>query len=255
MTTPNERDPWRRDEEEEPDPAMSTGWLLWLALIVGAGLSIWFLASKFSYAVSSRDDWIDVVRLVGVLALVSSGVVFVRRVNVGEAVRNIAIWVAVAAVLVLGYSFRGEIAGLGARLGERIGGELMPTRARAIADGELRLRAGIDGHFHVDADVNGAPVRFLIDTGASGIVLTRADARRAGFDADALRFTQSFETANGRGRGAPVRLEQIAIGPAAYRDVAASVNDAPLSTSLLGISFLERLRSFEVRGDVMILRW
>ena len=250
MNTPKERDPWRRDEEvaERASPA---GWLLWLALAVGFGLLIWFLAARFSYALVGRDDWIDVVRLVGILALVSSGVVFVRRVNVGEAVRNIAIWVAIGAVLLLGYSFRGEIAGVG----QRIRADLLPHEAVVVAEGVLRVNVGADGQFHVVAVVNGVSVKFLIDTGASDIVLTRTDARRAGFDPQRLRFTRVYQTANGIGRGAPIVLDTIGIGPNSLRDVRASVNDAAMSTSLLGVAFLGRLESYEVRGDVMLLRW
>ena len=70
-----------------------------------------------------------------------------------------------------------------------------------------------------------------------------------------MRFSQVYETANGFGRGAPIRLDSIGIGPNAFFDMPASVNDADMSSSLLGVAFLGRLESYEVRGDTMLLRW
>lgn len=247
---PEDRNPWERD----PPPGhqrRSLGLWLWLGLIAGVGLLVWFLSSQFAYQSTSGDDWAHIIRLMGVLALVSSGLIFLRRINVRETARNIAIWVGIAAILLLGYSFRNEFAGLG----DRIMGELLPHQAIETGDRELRINAGVDGHFHVVAHINGAPVKFLIDTGATDIVLSREAAARAGYDVDNLRFTRRYRTANGIGYGAPIRLDNIAIGPVGFADMPASVNDAPMSSSLLGISFLERLRSYEVRGSVMLLRW
>ena len=247
---PENRNPWER--EPPPDSkGRSFGLWLWLGLIGGVGLLVWFLATQFAYQPTTDDDWAHIIRMMAVLALVSSGLIFLRRINVRETARNIAIWVGIAAVLLLGYSFRNEFA----TVGDRIMGELLPHQAIEVGERELRINAGAGGHFHVVAHVNGEPVRFLIDTGATDIVLNREAAQRAGYDVGSLRFTRPYRTANGIGYGAPIRLDSIAIGPFGVADMPASVNDAPMSSSLLGISFLERLRSYEVRGSVMLLRW
>jgi clan AA aspartic protease (TIGR02281 family) len=124
-------------------------------------------------------------------------------------------------------------------------------------EGELEyvVRAGSGGHYLIEAVVNGAPVTFLVDTGASNIVLTTEDAERLGLQPATLRFTQRFATANGETRGAPVVLREIRIGQFSLFDVAASVNEAPLPVSLLGMSFLKQLNGYEVNDGRLILRW
>jgi aspartyl protease family protein len=93
----------------------------------------------------------------------------------------------------------------------------------------------------------------MVDTGASDVVLSPADARRLGFDLAELKFTRIYQTANGTVRGAPVRLRRITIGPIEIEDVRASVNGAPMGTSLLGMSFLGRLMGYEVTTDTLTL--
>src|SRR5258706_14014106 len=101
---------------------------------------------------------------------------------------------------------------------------------------------------------NGTAVLSLADPGPSGVCLTREDPPRLGFTPDRLSFTQSFDTANGRTRGAPVRLQQIRIGPIAFTDVPASVAEGDLRQSLLGMRLLERLSSIEIRTDTLVIR-
>ena len=128
---------------------------------------------------------------------------------------------------------------------------------RAAGDGWNRLTIPADprGHFLVDAEVNGTKVTFLVDTGASSVVLSPADARRAGLAPERLRFTERFNTANGTVRAAPVELREIRIGQLAQRYVPASVNEAPMGISLLGMTFLGRLESWSVEGGRLALYW
>jgi clan AA aspartic protease (TIGR02281 family) len=129
------------------------------------------------------------------------------------------------------------------------------TGADSDADLEYVIQAGAGGHFLIEATVNGAPVDFLVDTGASDIVLTLEDAERLGLQPETLRFTQRFATANGVVRGAPVVLREIRIGQFSLFDVPASVNEAQLRVSLLGMSFLRRLHGYEVTDGRLTLRW
>ena len=120
---------------------------------------------------------------------------------------------------------------------------------------ELIVRAGPNGHFMVDAVVDGVEIRFLVDTGASSVVLTAEDAERLGYRLDGLEYSDRYQTANGEILGAPVILPELRIGDLEIEDVRSSVIRAPLSTSLLGMTFLSRLESFEVRDEALILRW
>jgi aspartyl protease family protein len=232
-----------------PKKAPRPGLLLWLSLLAGAGLVFLILTRLFPGQLSSRDDWGEAFRLFGLLALVSSGLVATRRIDLGASARNIALWAAIFAIAFLAYAFRGDLlaAGLKAR------SALIP--AYAVADSPRSLIVGRsegDG-FYVMAYVDGAPVRFIVDTGASDIVLSPADAKRVGLSAAGTYF-QPSETANGVGYGAPVMLGSLTVGPIRLHDVPAFINQAPMSASLLGMPFLKRLDSFEVRGDQLFLR-
>jgi aspartyl protease family protein len=110
------------------------------------------------------------------------------------------------------------------------------------------------GHVVLDAAVNGAPVRMLVDTGASLVTLTAMDARAAGIDPASLVFSEHVRTANGAARMAPVTLREIRIGQLSIYDVPASVLEH-LNVSLLGMSFLVKLESYEMRDGKLTLTW
>lgn len=111
-----------------------------------------------------------------------------------------------------------------------------------------------DSHFYVDAQVNGARVRMMLDTGASSVVLTKADALAAGIGAAEGEFTAPGRGAGGPVKLKPVRIARLAVGDLAAHDVPAMVVEGALPVSLLGQSYLGRLRSVEITGDRLILR-
>jgi clan AA aspartic protease (TIGR02281 family) len=120
---------------------------------------------------------------------------------------------------------------------------------------EMVIRAGPRGHFVVDAEVDGTPLSFLIDTGASDIVLSQNDARRLGLEPRTLDYSRTYQTANGVVRAAPVQLRELRLGQLQLYELDASVNERPLPMSLLGMSFLRRLQGYEVADGRLILRW
>jgi aspartyl protease family protein len=120
-------------------------------------------------------------------------------------------------------------------------------------DGEASIPKSGDGHFWADAQVDGHPVRFLVDTGATAVSLTPDDARTLGIDPGGLNYSYTVMTANGPGRAAAVKLGEITVGGAQVSDVQAFVIDKGLPTSLLGMSYLGRLSKFEASQDAMVL--
>jgi aspartyl protease family protein len=119
----------------------------------------------------------------------------------------------------------------------------------------LSFRSDRSGHVYVEAEVNGTPIRFLVDTGASLVTLRAEDARAAGIAAGDLRFSQQSATANGVVRMAPVRLRELRLDQLVMEDVDAAVIDAPLNVSLLGLSFLKRLDGYAMRDGALVVSW
>ncbi|WP_375380459.1 TIGR02281 family clan AA aspartic protease [uncultured Sphingomonas sp.] len=119
--------------------------------------------------------------------------------------------------------------------------------------GTLVLPAGWQGHYFVNGDVAGTPVRFLVDTGASTVSLSREQARAVGVDVDHLTFDQRMGTASGTAQGALVTLPRLRIGDIQMLDVQAVVIDSPNEIALLGQSFLGRLDKVSIEGEQMTL--
>ena len=224
---------------------------VFILVLVGLGLGglVLFLAMRFPDALNSRGEQIQLTHALLILGVVGAAFVLHGRFQMRQAARHAAIWIGLGAMIVLGYSFRDDVASLGARLG----GELMPFRAQEGPGGSVVIRAGDHGHFVAELQVNGQPIRFLIDTGASDVVLSPHDAERLGFDVQSLDFNRVYRTANGTVTGAPVRLDEVRLGTIVLRDVRASVNGAAMNRSLLGMSFLGRLGGYQVTGDRMTL--
>jgi len=132
---------------------------------------------------------------------------------------------------------------------------LVPAAPAApIEPGEASIAKSNDGHFWADGEVDGHPVRFLIDTGATAVALTADDARNLGMDPASLDYAYTVTTANGPARAAQVRLGVVAVGRAQVADVQAFVIDHGLQTSLLGMSYLGRLAKFEATQDALVLK-
>jgi len=245
-------DPWQRPATA-PETTVNrrTRLLVWIALLLAIAVGLLQLSRMFPGAVSKQDQPY-LVYMLGWLALVSAGFVFARRMRFGEVARNIAIWGVIAAVLATGYTYRDELGGVGARLRS----EVVPGEPVASSDAHvLTLTQDEGGDFYVYGSANGSRIRFLVDTGASEIVLSPGDARRLGIDIAALHFARGYETANGIGAGAPYTLDTLSVGPIQLWNVPVSINRTDMHASLLGMAFLKRLKAFEFSGRRLTLRW
>lgn len=249
--------PWGREPEEEPPPPVPPRRVprhrlaIWLALMAALAAGLWLLAQAFPGQVSSAQDKGWVLQTVLLFGLISAGLLNARQTRWSEKARHAAIWLGIVAVLVLGLTYRDELAGVG----ERVRGEFSSSYPVASGAHELVVTQADGGGFYVMGKVNGQLVRFLVDTGASDTVLSPADAQRIGVDVAGLRFDHMAETANGAGFGAPFVADSIEVGPIRVDGLSMVVNKAPMTSSLLGMTFLSRLEAFQVRGRRLYLTW
>ncbi len=134
--------------------------------------------------------------------------------------------------------------------------ELVYAKAnRMDGGGDIRVPMSRDGHYRVMLDVNGTPVRFIVDTGASHISLSYSDAKDVGLDPEGLRYDRIYKTANGVTRKAIVKLDRVSIDAVEMSNVLASVSQrGQLEVSLLGMNFLNKLSGFRVEERVLVLK-
>ncbi len=183
-----------------------------------------------------------VIYLVVLLAMVAGWFFMTSRDNLNRTLQHAAIWAMI---------FIGGAAAVG--LWNDINSSTLRGQVSLNGGNRIVVQRSGDGHYYLSADVNGAPVRFVVDTGATEIVLTQADAARAGLDPDNLAYLGRANTANGEVRTALVRLEEIRLGEAVDRKVRALVNQGQMDDSLLGMGYLQRWGSLEIRDGELVL--
>ena len=194
--------------------------------------------------------------LLALLVFVGGGMLGSYRGRVGALARDAVTWLALGLGLVTLYAYKDALMPIAARVvGELLPGSAMTVEQSAGGLTEVRIRKRLDGHFTANARVNGKKISMIVDTGASSIVLTPEDAKKAGIDVNKLTYRVPVLTANGRTVAARVRLEKVSIGPLDRKNVDALIaQPGALTQSLLGMSFLSRLRSYEFSGDFLTLR-
>lgn len=170
--------------------------------------------------------------------------VFVQgRANLGRTMQHMAAWALI---------FVGAVAVFG--LWGDIRSAVAPQQMVVASEGRIELPRAPDGHYYVTLQVNGTPTRFVVDTGATSVVLTRRAAENAGIDVASLHFLSEARTANGTVRTAPVSLDRLEIGPFSDRRVAAYVNAGEMQNSLLGMTYLDRFSSLQIAGGKLVLQ-
>jgi len=225
------------------------GWtgLLGLALLL---LLLVVRQDQGTIAGLSTVDFGALAITVTLLIVFSGAVLTMFRERFSRALEAAVFWVVLGLLLSVGYTYRFELR----EVGDRLLGELMP--GRSISHGRIvEIARTRSGDFQVGTQVNGARISMVLDTGASAVVLTQEAAKAAGLPLEVLTYTVSVDTANGRARAAPVTLDRIAVGSLIERAVPALIaQPGQLKTSLLGMSFLNRLESWEVRADKLMMR-
>ena len=153
-------------------------------------------------------------------------------------------------MLIWCFIFLGAIGGYG--LWEDIRNDVAP-RQSVLGGGVIEVPRAFDGHYYLTLEVEGRPVEFVVDTGATDIVLSRDDAERLGIDTARLRYTGFANTANGTVRTARVALETLSLGGITDRNVPAVVNEGEMDGSLLGMRYLQRFSRLEISNGKLLL--
>jgi len=184
-------------------------------------------------------------------AVFAGGLLLVMfRDKLSKVFEALLFWAVVGLLLVVGYTYRFELRDAG----DRVIAELVPGHVAGHGRNVEVVRAR-GGDFALAAHINGARVPMVLDTGASSVVLTHEAAKAAGLPLEVLDYSVNVETANGRTRAAPITLDRLAVGSLTERAVPALVAQrGQLKNNLLGMSFLNRLASWEVRGDRLLMR-
>ncbi|MEM1007316.1 MAG: TIGR02281 family clan AA aspartic protease [Pseudomonadota bacterium] len=165
-----------------------------------------------------------------------------NRQSLGKTVQQVMAWV---------FIFIGVVALVG--LWDDIRSTVGTTPQMAVSGNTVEVPRAPDGHYYLPMQVNGEPIIFLVDTGASQIVLSARDAERVGIDLEQLNYLGRASTANGVVRTAPVQLDTLALGPIRDNGVSAWINEGELDKSLLGMDYLHRFSNIQFADGRLIL--
>lgn len=190
------------------------------------------------------DDFGRLIYLVLLATVIASWFFVQNRQSMGKTLQQAALW---------GLIFVGFVAAYG--LWENIKSDHATQSSFQEGNGEvITLARQRDGHFHTTLTISGTDIEFLVDTGATDVVLSQSDAQRLGIDVDTLQFLGTANTANGVVKTARVQLSDIVFEGITTPSLTAYVNQGDLSISLLGMSYLNQMSSIEIAGNQMILR-
>ena len=243
-----------------------------IAILVTAGVYLITTHDMSGPRTVAPDDLASLASGIALLIVIGGSAAFGYQGRASLALKQALAWLAIGLGLLVFYTYRVEFE----RVAVRTIGELLPgtpiagsgftgsqtsTYGQSSADRQsgtdkvVAITAGRGGHFAVEALVNSTSVRLMADTGATLVALTYEDARRIGLDPDNLKYDLKVYTANGVARNARAVLAEVSVGSITLTNVRATVaRPNQLQTSLLGMSFLSRLKSFQIRGTQMVLQ-
>ncbi|HYI63654.1 MAG TPA: TIGR02281 family clan AA aspartic protease [Allosphingosinicella sp.] len=194
------------------------------------------------------DQALNLVYLILLLVLVGSGLA-IRRAPIGQTLKMALAWVLIFGIAFAVFTLREEFGALGRRMLAELSGEA----AQQTKGGELRIRRSDDGHFWVDAELNGRPARFLVDSGATVTTITEETAESSGI-APSGGFGVMVNTANGPVMVARGRAGRLKVGPIAREDIAVHISATLGDTNVIGMNFLSTLSGWGVEGRTLVLR-
>lgn len=188
---------------------------------------------------------------VSIIILLTLFYYFLKTHGVKAAMVKILIWKVIFYIIIICYAFRFELQ----YAGYRVLAVLIPSYSWTNEQGQIMISRSEDGHFYTSAQVNGIDIKFMIDTGASDVALTKEAAKALKFDLSTLKFSKVYSTANGISSAAPVILTRFKIGSKIFESVNAHVGSGDLDISLLGMSVIGRFKGFNIDKDILKLSY
>lgn len=185
----------------------------------------------------------QLIYLVLLLLMVAGWFFMQNRQSMNKTLQQLAVWGMIFVGVAAGYGLWGDISR----------STNMSQQTYQSGTGSVTIPRARDGHYYLTARINEKPVRFVVDTGATDMVLTQEDAEMIGLDPDNLNYLGRAGTANGEVRTAFVRLNEVQLGEVRDFDVPAVVNGGQMSQSLLGMGYLQRWGRIEIAGGELIL--
>lgn len=221
----------------------------WIVLAVLGALTgfLFWAFPEFNFNEQNQMQFVSLILVSSYLLLA----LFQKRLNLSDTIRAIMVWGAIGVVLMTGYAFRYELIDIK----DRLRANLFPTGGASVKAGEVAFPVADDGHYYVLATVNGVPIKFMVDTGASRVVLSPRDAKRLGFHPEDLSFNIQSSTANGTVWSASVTLASVTVQTQVLENIQASVSQSDLDISLLGMSYLDRLKGYRVGRGALTLQY
>jgi len=189
----------------------------------------------------TTDQIMQMTYLMLLATAIGGSFIAANRDNLGKTAQQAVIWGLIFVGVVAAYGLWGDVS------------SNVISRQTVFDDSRIEVPRSRDGHYYLTLDVNGAPITFVVDTGASDVVLTQKDAQRAGINPDNLRYFGAASTANGVVNTAPVVLDRVALGSIIDTRIPAVVNGGEMRGSLLGMTYLGLYARIEITNDTLVL--
>jgi aspartyl protease family protein len=196
----------------------------------------------------SSHEWSNVIYILILIVLLIMG--FSRKDLPSKKIFEFAgLWLLFALVALILYSYRFEVG----EIKDRVLSDLFPAKAINKNHEKLVLNIAQDGHYYLNVKIKNQEVRFMIDTGASDMVIDEKIAIKLGYDLRKINYNKIFQTANGQSYGASIYFDEVDVSGVKFYNVQASITNSDLVIPLLGMSFLQKFYKYEFFRDKLIL--
>lgn len=166
-------------------------------------------------------------------------------------IKTATLWTIIFIGIICCYAFRFELTDVK----NRILAVLIPSRAWVDNNGSIIIARSNDGHFYIETEIGNTKIKFMIDTGASDLLIAKNDAIKLGLNLSELSFSKQYNTANGVTFCAPVVINDLHIANAVFNDIKGSISQSTDDTSLLGMSLISKFKSFSIDRDLLRIQF